>query len=58
LGASVDARGVPDPLAEPFSLERFTTGALIDEHGAGGGRSLMLLISCPWCRARDEVEFR
>lgn len=24
----------PHPLAEPFSLERFTTGALIDEHGA------------------------
>ncbi|MFI7614030.1 sarcosine oxidase subunit beta family protein [Nonomuraea terrae] len=24
----------PHPLAEPFGLERFTTGALIDEHGA------------------------
>jgi len=24
----------PHPLAQPFSLERFTTGALIDEHGA------------------------
>ena len=24
----------PHPLAEPFALERFTTGALIDEHGA------------------------
>jgi sarcosine oxidase, subunit beta len=24
----------PHPLNEPFSLERFTTGALIDEHGA------------------------
>jgi sarcosine oxidase subunit beta len=24
----------PHPLAAPFSLERFTTGALIDEHGA------------------------
>jgi sarcosine oxidase subunit beta len=28
------ATGVPHPLAEPFGLERFTTGALIDEHGA------------------------
>ncbi|PZG14400.1 sarcosine oxidase subunit beta family protein [Nonomuraea aridisoli] len=24
----------PHPLAEPFGLERFTTGALVDEHGA------------------------
>jgi sarcosine oxidase, subunit beta len=28
------AHGEPHPLAEPFALERFTTGALIDEHGA------------------------
>ncbi|HEX6131517.1 MAG TPA: sarcosine oxidase subunit beta family protein [Actinomycetota bacterium] len=28
------ANGRPHPLAEPFALERFTTGALIDEHGA------------------------
>ncbi|MFI0356464.1 sarcosine oxidase subunit beta family protein [Actinomadura sp. 9N407] len=28
------AHGRPHPLAEPFGLERFTTGALIDEHGA------------------------
>ncbi|MEU4572908.1 MULTISPECIES: sarcosine oxidase subunit beta family protein [Nonomuraea] len=28
------AHGVPHPLAEPFALERFATGALIDEHGA------------------------
>jgi sarcosine oxidase subunit beta len=28
------AHGVPHPLAAPFGLERFTTGALIDEHGA------------------------
>ena len=26
----------PHPLAEPFHLDRFTTGALIDEHGAAG----------------------
>ena len=26
----------PHPLAEPFSLARFYTGALIDEHGAAG----------------------
>ena len=24
----------PHPLAAPFALERFTTGALVDEHGA------------------------
>ncbi|HEX4818002.1 MAG TPA: sarcosine oxidase subunit beta family protein [Nonomuraea sp.] len=28
------AEGRPHPLAEPFGLDRFTTGALIDEHGA------------------------
>jgi sarcosine oxidase subunit beta len=28
------ARDEPHPLAAPFSLQRFTTGALIDEHGA------------------------
>jgi sarcosine oxidase subunit beta len=28
------ATGTPHPLAGPFALERFTTGALIDEHGA------------------------
>ena len=26
----------PHPLAEPFHLDRFVTGALIDEHGAAG----------------------
>ncbi|MFF7215772.1 sarcosine oxidase subunit beta family protein [Streptomyces sp. NPDC008238] len=28
------AHDAPHALAEPFSLERFTTGALVDEHGA------------------------
>lgn len=28
------ARDEPHPLATPFALERFTTGALVDEHGA------------------------
>ncbi|GGK45208.1 sarcosine oxidase subunit beta [Planomonospora parontospora subsp. parontospora] len=28
------AHGEPHPLAAPFSLDRFTTGALVDEHGA------------------------
>lgn len=28
------AHGAPHPLAEPFALDRFWTGALIDEHGA------------------------
>ena len=28
------ARDAPHPIAAPFSLDRFTTGALIDEHGA------------------------
>jgi sarcosine oxidase, subunit beta len=30
------ARDEPHPLAAPFSLDRFTTGALVDEHGAAG----------------------
>jgi sarcosine oxidase subunit beta len=30
------AHGAPHPLNAPFSLERFETGALIDEHGAAG----------------------
>ena len=30
------AKDRPHPLAAPFSLERFHTGALIDEHGAAG----------------------
>lgn len=28
------ARGEPHPIAAPFALDRFTTGRLIDEHGA------------------------
>ena len=32
--ADTIANGRPHPLAEPYTLERFTTGALIDEHGA------------------------
>ncbi|KAA5607450.1 sarcosine oxidase subunit beta family protein [Roseospira marina] len=28
------ARGAPHPVAAPFALDRFTSGALIDEHGA------------------------
>lgn len=32
--AATLARGEPHPLARPFNLERFHTGALIDEHGA------------------------
>ena len=32
--ADTIANGRPHPLAAPFGLERFTTGALIDEHGA------------------------
>ena len=34
--ADTIANGEPHPLAEPYALERFTTGALIDEHGAAG----------------------
>jgi sarcosine oxidase subunit beta len=30
------ARDEPHPLNAPFQLDRFTTGALIDEHGAAG----------------------
>jgi len=32
--AATIARDQPHPLAAPFALERFSTGALIDEHGA------------------------
>jgi sarcosine oxidase subunit beta len=32
--AETIAKGEPSPLAAPFALERFTSGALIDEHGA------------------------
>ena len=32
--AELIANGEPGELARPFGLERFTTGALIDEHGA------------------------
>ena len=32
--AATIANATPHALARPFSLERFTTGALIDEHGA------------------------
>ncbi|WP_439813793.1 sarcosine oxidase subunit beta family protein [Zavarzinia sp. CC-PAN008] len=32
--AATIARDEPHPLAAPFRLDRFTTGALIDEHGA------------------------
>ena len=35
--AHLVATGRPHPLAEPFSLARFTTGALINEHGAAAG---------------------
>ncbi len=30
------AKGEPHEIAAPFALDRFTTGALIDEHGAAG----------------------
>ncbi|KDN20574.1 sarcosine oxidase subunit beta family protein [Amycolatopsis rifamycinica] len=32
--AQTIARGKPHEYAEPFTLDRFTTGALVDEHGA------------------------
>ncbi|MQA02009.1 MAG: sarcosine oxidase subunit beta family protein [Streptosporangiales bacterium] len=32
--ADTIANGRPHPLAEPYALDRFRTGALIDEHGA------------------------
>ena len=32
--AETIAKGEPAELARPFALERFTSGALIDEHGA------------------------
>ena len=38
--ADTIANDRPHPLAEPFALERFRTGALIDEHGAAGVAAL------------------
>jgi sarcosine oxidase subunit beta len=34
--AQMIADGTPPPLAQPFALKRFLTGALVDEHGAAG----------------------
>jgi sarcosine oxidase subunit beta len=34
--ADLIANGEPGTLARPFTLDRFTSGALIDEHGAAG----------------------
>ncbi len=34
--AATIAKGEPHPLAVPFSLDRFSSGYLIDEHGAAG----------------------
>jgi sarcosine oxidase subunit beta len=34
--ADTIVNGRPHPLLEPFALERFTTGLLVDEHGAAG----------------------
>jgi sarcosine oxidase subunit beta len=34
--AETVATGGQSDLARPYALERFTTGALIDEHGAAG----------------------
>jgi sarcosine oxidase subunit beta len=34
--ADTIAHGRPHPLAAPFALERFASGALVDEHGAAG----------------------
>ena len=31
------AHDEPHPLVAPFTLERFVTGALVDEHGAAAG---------------------
>ena len=52
------ATGEPHELNAPFQLDRFTTGALVDEHGAAGGGPLMLVLTCPWCGPREEIEFR
>ncbi|EKV27031.1 Sarcosine oxidase beta subunit [Caenispirillum salinarum AK4] len=34
--AATVANDEPHPVAAPFALDRFTTGALVDEHGAAG----------------------
>ena len=56
------ATGEPHPINAPFNLDRFCTGRLINEAAAAavahwrGNR--MLLIACPYCGERPEVEFR
>ena len=34
LASALLASGEPHPTVAPFSLDRFVTGALVDEHGA------------------------
>ena len=59
--AHVLATGRSHELAEPFRLERFYSGRLIDEAAGGRHRALrhapMMQLQCPWCGMRDESEF-
>ncbi len=55
------AHDTPHALNAPFSLDRFTTGALVDEHGAAAvahwGAQPCCSSPAPWCGPRDEAEF-
>src|SRR3546814_9326963 len=55
------ANDSPHPVNAPFSLDRFYTGHLIDEHGAAAvapyfGSLSMLLLKCPWYGERHRSE--
>ena len=55
------ATGEPHAINAPFALDRFRAGRLIDEAAGRGRRALrraMLLIDCPYCGPRAEIEFR
>ena len=62
LFAHTVATGEPHPIAAPFALDRFRTGRTDRRGGRRRRRALrrstMLLIDCPHCGPRAEIEFR
>src|SRR5207344_2384783 len=53
--ADLVARGEPGPLARPYALDRFTTGALIDEHGAAGVAHSCRRVRCGGSRSSSRT---